>query len=249
MQTPETESQPGNATGRTTYEHAYVRRLFDIIAPRYDFLNHLLSLSLDVQWRKRAIDLLAPYKPRKILDVATGTADLAIEAARLRPAEIRGVDLSRKMLRLGSEKIARRGLQRLITLEEGSAEKLRYADGSYDAVTVAFGLRNFTSLDSGLAEIFRVLRPGGVVVILEFSRPRGVPFTHVYGFYCKRILPVVGGLLSGSRTGYDYLPSTVDQFPDGKELVGHLEAVGFSSPRYCPVTRGIATIYVADKPS
>lgn len=248
MQTPETESQPGNAAGRTTYEHAYVRRLFDVIAPRYDFLNHLLSLSFDVQWRKKAIDLLAPYKPRKILDVATGTADLAIEAARLQPAEVRGVDLSREMLNIGSEKIVRRGLQHIITLEEGSAEELHHADGSFDAVTVAFGIRNFSSLDTGLAQMYRVLRPGGVAVILEFSRPREAPFKHVYGFYFKRILPVVGGLLSRSRTGYEYLPRTVDQFPDGEELVSHLEAVGFANPRSCSVTRGIATIYIADKP-
>ena len=242
--------EPGESGGatRTTYDPSYIRTLFDTIAPRYDFLNHLLSLSLDVRWRRRAIDLLRQYKPRRVLDVATGTADLAIEASKLHPELIRGVDISREMIRLGREKIARRGLLAIITLEQGSAESLRFADQSFDTVTVAFGVRNFTDLARGLSEMHRVLRPGGVALILEFSRPRQSPFKEMYGFYFKKILPIVGGMVSRSREAYEYLPHTVGQFPDGEELLNVIAAAGFTQPRQYPLTFGIATIYLAEKP-
>lgn len=247
MRSLQRESQESAGASRTTFERSYVRTLFDTIASRYDFLNHLLSLSLDVRWRRKAIELLLKYKPTRVLDLGTGTADFAIEASRLRPEQICGVDISPEMMRIGREKIARRGLQSIITLEEGSAERLRFADRSFDAVTVAFGIRNFSDLERGLSEMYRVLCPGGVAVILEFSRPRRAPFKQIYSFYFNRILPILGGMLSRSREAYAYLPKTVEQFPDGEELLNHLAAVGFTQLRQYPVTFGIATIYLAEK--
>jgi len=241
-------SQKRASVDRTTYDQAYVRSLFDRIAPRYDFLNHFLSSGFDVLWRNRAIRTLRDHHPKQILDVATGTADLAIEAAKLRPEMIVGVDLSSEMIRLGEEKIARRGLQALIKLERASAEELPFPDGSFDAVTVAFGMRNFSNLEAGLAQMYRVLRSGGVVMILEFSRPRQVPLKQVYRLYFKRVLPVVGGLISRSREAYEYLPRTVAQFPDGDELLDVLTSIGFTRSRQQSLSCGIATIYTGQKP-
>jgi demethylmenaquinone methyltransferase/2-methoxy-6-polyprenyl-1,4-benzoquinol methylase len=240
-------SQKRAPVDRTTYDQAYVRSLFDNIAPRYDFLNHFLSSGFDVLWRKRAIRTLRDHHPRRILDVATGTGDLAIEAASLGPQSIVGVDISGEMIRLATEKIARRGLEQLITVERGSAEELRYPDASFDAVMVAFGIRNFTNLEAGLTQMHRVLRPGGISVILEFSRPRRAPLKQAYGFYFNRVLPVVGGLISRSREAYDYLPKTVGQFPDGEELLAVLGSIGFTQARQQPVSYGIATIYTGVK--
>jgi demethylmenaquinone methyltransferase/2-methoxy-6-polyprenyl-1,4-benzoquinol methylase len=233
---------------RTTYDQAYVRSLFDRIAPRYDFLNHFLSSGFDVLWRKRAIRTLRDHHPRQILDVATGTADLAIEATSLRPEKIVGVDISTEMIRLGEEKIARSRLQSLITLERGSAEELPFPDGSFDAVMVAFGIRNFTNLEAGLAQMYRVLRPGGISMMLEFSRPRRTPLKQVYGFYFRRVLPVIGGLVSLNREAYDYLPKTVAQFPDGEELLAVLASIGYTRTRQQPLSGGIVTIYTGLKP-
>jgi len=233
---------------RTTYDQAYVRSLFDRIAPRYDFLNHFLSSGFDVLWRKRAIRTLRDHHPRQILDVATGTADLAIEAASLKPEKIVGVDISTEMIRLGEEKIARSRLQALITLERGSAEELPFPDGSFDAVMVAFGIRNFTNLEAGLAQMYRVLRPGGISMMLEFSRPRRTPLKQVYGFYFRRVLPVIGGLVSLNREAYDYLPKTVAQFPDGEELLAVLASIGYTRTRQQPLSGGIVTVYTGLKP-
>jgi len=241
-------SQKRASADRTTYDQAYVRSLFDRIAPQYDFLNHLLSSGLDVLWRKRAIRTLRDYHPKRILDVATGTADLAIEAASLRPEKIVGVDISTEMIRRAEGKIARRGLQGLIELEPGSAEELRFSDGSFDAVMVGFGIRNFANLEKGLAQLHRVLRSAGVLMILEFSRPHRTPLKQAYGFYFHRILPLVGGLISRSREAYDYLPRTVAQFPDGEELLALLASIGYVRPRQQPLSGGIATIYTGLKP-
>ena len=240
-------SQKRAPVDRTTYDHAYVRSLFDNIAPRYDFLNHFLSSGFDVLWRKRAVQMLRDHHPRDILDVATGTADLAIEAAKLKPERIVGVDISDEMIRRANKKIARRGLEQLITIERGSAEELRYPDASFDAVMVAFGIRNFANLKAGLSQMYRVLRPGGVSVILEFSRPRGAPLRQAYGFYFNRVLPFVGGLISRSREAYDYLPKTVGEFPDGEELLAILASIGYTQPRQEAVSYGIATIYTGVK--
>jgi demethylmenaquinone methyltransferase / 2-methoxy-6-polyprenyl-1,4-benzoquinol methylase len=234
---------------RKTYEQSYVRSLFDRIAPHYDFLNHFLSLGFDIRWRKRAVQLLKEYEPKTILDVATGTADLALEAWKLSAEKIYGVDLSPVMLKLAQEKIDRRGLTKKIVVEEGFAERLRFPDGSFDAVMVAFGIRNFSDLGGGLREMCRVLRPGGAVMILEFSRPRMVPFRQLYSFYFREILPRIGGAISKSPEAYQYLPSTVQAFPDGKDLIKILMAEGFIGAYQYPLTLGIATIYVAEKPT
>jgi demethylmenaquinone methyltransferase/2-methoxy-6-polyprenyl-1,4-benzoquinol methylase len=221
--------------------------LFDRIAPHYDFLNHFLSLGFDIRWRKRAVRLLKEYEPRVILDVATGTADLALEAWKLPAEKIYGVDLSPAMLKLAQRKIDRRGLTKKIVVEEGFAEHLRFPDGSFDAVMVAFGIRNFSDLRGGLREMCRVLRPGGAVMILEFSKPRLSPFRQMYSFYFREILPRIGGAISKSPEAYQYLPSTVQAFPDGKDLIKILIAEGFVGAYQYPLTLGIATIYVAEK--
>ena len=231
--------------GRTVYEQQYVRQLFDRIAPRYDLLNHLLSSGIDILWRKRAIRLLRPYGPKRILDVATGTADLAIEAMLLHPDSIRGIDIAPQMLKIGREKILRKNLSHRITLEEGSAESLPFRDEAFDAVTVAFGVRNFSNLKQGLSEMRRVLKPAGVALILEFSNPRGAPLKQLYRFYFRHILPKIGGLISKSQEAYSYLPSTVAQFPDGEDFCVILRSVGFTTVEIFPLTAGIATIYLA----
>ena len=234
---------------RRTYEHSYVKSLFDRIAPYYDFLNHFLSAGIDIQWRRRAVKLLREFEPRTILDVATGTADLALEMCTPPVEKIYGVDLSPEMLKLAKGKIERRGLSGKIVVEEGSAEHLRFPDASFDAVMVAFGVRNFSDLQGGLREMFRVLHPGGAIMILEFSKPRYSPFRQIYSFYFTRILPRLGGLISRSPEAYQYLPSTVLSFPDGENMLKILTAVGFVGAFQQPLTLGIATIYIAEKPT
>ncbi len=230
------------APRRTTYSDDYVRSLFDRIAPRYDLLNHVLSSGIDILWRKRAISLLEPYMPTFILDVATGTGDMAIEAARLRPKRIVGVDLAPAMLSLAKRKTSKKGLGHLISYEEASVDRLPYKDASFDAVTVAFGVRNFPNLESGLAELARVVRPGGSAVILEFSRPRPGLTRTLYNVYSRRILPLVGGILS-NREAYEYLPKSIREFPDGEDFAAILGEAGFGDIRIQPLTLGIATLY------
>jgi demethylmenaquinone methyltransferase/2-methoxy-6-polyprenyl-1,4-benzoquinol methylase len=232
---------------RRKYDRAYVQSLFDGIAPRYDALNHLLSFGLDIVWRRKAIKLLRPHRPERILDCATGTGDLAIEAARLAPRRIVGIDVSEAMLKIAREKVEKRHLGDLIELRLGEAEHLEFGSDSFDAVTVAFGVRNYHDLHRGLAEMARVLRPGGVALILEFSRPRRFPVKQLYALYSKHILPIVGGLISKRRDAYEYLPSTVGEFPDGKDFLRLVQAAGFASAVERRLTFGIATIYLASK--
>jgi len=227
--------------------HAYVRSLFDGIAPRYDLLNHLLSAGIDRRWRRRAVEQLRDLRPRAILDVATGTGDLALEASRLQPEEIIGVDLSPRMLERARAKVARRGLARLITLQQGEAEALPFGDGRFDGVLVAFGVRNFERLDQGLREIHRVLRPGGKLVVLEFSHPHRFPFRQLYFFYFRRILPRLGRALSGHAEAYSYLPDTVMAFPEGEAFVRILSEAGFERPTLQTLSAGVASIYTGQK--
>ncbi|HTY38518.1 MAG TPA: bifunctional demethylmenaquinone methyltransferase/2-methoxy-6-polyprenyl-1,4-benzoquinol methylase UbiE [Bacteroidota bacterium] len=236
-------------TERQTYEQSYVRSLFNRIAPHYDFLNHFLSVGLDIRWRKKAVRLLWEYEPRTILDVATGTADLALEAWKPPVERIYGIDLSPGMLALAREKIRQRGLEHSILVEEGSAERLRFPSESFDAVMVAFGIRNFSDLEGGLREMFRVLRPGGAIMILEFSRPRATPFRQLYSFYFTRVLPRLGGVISKSPEAYQYLPSTVQSFPDGDVMSRILSSIGFIGGFRHSLTLGVATIYIAEKPN
>lgn len=227
----------------------YVRSLFDGVAAHYDFLNHLLSSGIDIWWRKRAIRLLRPQRPQTILDVATGTADVAIEAARTLRVKVTGVDLSQAMLDLGREKVRRKGLDQHVTLRRGAVESLPEPDGTYDAVTVAFGVRNFSDVHKGLSEMARVLKPGGTAVVLEFSKPKTFPFRQLYGVYFRSILPLVAGIVSNQRESYEYLPQSVLAFPDGPEFLAMMRAAGFADTRQIRLTFGIASIYLGTKPA
>jgi demethylmenaquinone methyltransferase/2-methoxy-6-polyprenyl-1,4-benzoquinol methylase len=222
----------------------HVEQMFDSIAPRYDLLNRVLSLGIDQRWRTQAIRLLEPDEPRRIVDVATGTADLAIKAERLlHPREVVGVDLSAEMLRFGREKLDRRGLTPRVTLQQADAETLPFAKGDFDAALVAFGVRNFEDLDAGLQEIARVLRPGGALVVLEFSHPRQTPIKQLYRFYSRHILPRIGGAISQNNGAYQYLPESVAAFPDGPDFLARMEAAGYRDLLWQPLTFGVASLY------
>jgi demethylmenaquinone methyltransferase/2-methoxy-6-polyprenyl-1,4-benzoquinol methylase len=224
-----------------------VARMFDSIAGRYDFLNHFLSAGIDIYWRRKAIDLLVSRKPAHILDIATGTGDLALEAVRLAPRKITGIDISEGMLRIGREKVKQKNLSHLIELHEGDSENIAYPDNHFDAVTVAFGVRNFENLALGLAEMHRVLKPGGQVVILEFSKPRAFPLKQGYNVYFKHILPLFGKLISKDKAAYTYLPESVQAFPDGKDFIRIFEQAGFKEPKWHSLTFGISSIYTGSK--
>ncbi len=230
---------------RTTYTQDYVRTLFDRIAFRYDLLNHLLSSGFDFYWRAKAVRMLAPMRPERILDVATGTGDLAIRAAGLRPKQIIGIDISGEMLNRARMKVEEKKLGHLITLQKGEAEHLAFPDASFDAVTAAFGVRNFSDCGRGLEEMRRVLRPGGIAMILEFSQPGFLPMRTLFSFYSRRILPVIGGFISKSREAYEYLPATVDEFPSGEAMLTMLRNAGFTRTESHPLTFGIVSIYLA----
>lgn len=225
-----------------------VSNMFDNIAPWYDFLNHFLSLGIDISWRKKTIASLLDLKPQIILDVATGTGDLAIEAAKqLSPNKIVGIDISNEMLEVGRGKLEKRSLSPIIDLQTGDSENIAFSDNTFDAVTVAFGVRNFENLEKGLTEMLRVLRPGGKIAILEFSMPTLFPFRNLYHFYFKNFLPVIGRITSKDPKAYSYLYESVQAFPDGKKFVSLLESIGYKSASFKPLTLGICTLYVATK--
>ncbi|MFN4079716.1 MAG: bifunctional demethylmenaquinone methyltransferase/2-methoxy-6-polyprenyl-1,4-benzoquinol methylase UbiE [Saprospiraceae bacterium] len=239
------EVKPYNASEE---KKAQVERMFDNIAPRYDLLNRALSLGVDVWWRRRALSYLKKLNPATVLDVATGTADVALMCARLlRPRRIVGVDIANAMLDIGRLKINKRGLSDIISLETGDSENLRFEDASFDAVTVAFGVRNFQDLERGLSEMHRVLRPGGRLVILEFSKPKLFPFKQLYNAYFKYVLPLIGRLTSRDMRAYAYLYESVQAFPEGKAMLQILSKTGFSKTQSERLTLGICSIYVADK--
>ncbi|EAY29592.1 bifunctional demethylmenaquinone methyltransferase/2-methoxy-6-polyprenyl-1,4-benzoquinol methylase UbiE [Microscilla marina] len=226
---------------------AQVAKMFDNISPKYDFLNHFLSLGIDIYWRKRAIKLLKPHKPSHILDVATGTGDFAIAALKAKPTKVTGVDISAGMLEVGKQKIKKKGLENVISLELGDSEKLAFEDNYFDAVIVSFGVRNFENLEKGLQDIYRVTKPGGKVVILEFSKPTSFPFKQIYSFYFKYILPLIGKIVSKDQAAYTYLPESVHAFPYGKEFVNILNNTGFNHTKCIPLTFGISSIYTGTK--
>lgn len=221
--------------------------MFNNISHRYDFLNHLLSLGIDKIWRKKAIGVLKPLHPKKMLDVATGTGDFAIQSLELNPDKIIGIDISDGMLEVGRKKINSKNLSDKIELVRGDSENIPYSQNKFDAVTVAFGVRNFENLTKGLSEIRRVLRPGGMVVILEFSKPSVFPFKQLYQFYFRFILPRIGSLISSDKAAYTYLPKSVEAFPDGEDFLRILQDVGFKNTQCSSLTFGISTIYIATK--
>ncbi len=224
-----------------------VARMFDSISGNYDFLNHFLSLGIDIRWRKKAVKLLTAGKPKLILDVATGTGDFAVETLKLNPDKVIGVDISEGMLEVGRKKMKERGYDAKIELLSGDSENLPFEENKFDAVVVAFGVRNFENLEKGIAEMYRVLKPGGRMVVLEFSKPRMFPFKQFYNFYFNFILPKIGKLISRDPAAYTYLPESVQAFPDGDHFVNILNRLGFKETVCKPLTLGISSLYTGIK--
>ena len=226
-----------------------VARMFDGIAHRYDFLNHFFSLGIDVLWRKSCIRILRNEQPEKLLDVATGTADFAIEAVRMGlDVHVTGVDISAGMLDVGREKIAARGWNDRIELIQGDSVALPFDDGSFDAFTVAFGVRNFEDLQGGLKDMLRVLKPGAMGLVLEFSKPKHFPIKQVFGLYFKHIMPTIGKWVSKDPAAYTYLPESVQAFPEGESFLDEMRKAGYVDVKAKSLTGGIATIYTGRKP-
>lgn len=223
-----------------------VERMFDRISPKYDLLNRMLSMGTDQGWRRKVIRLLGQEPVDQLLDMATGTADLAIMAAKV-AHRITGADISAGMLEHGRTKVAKAGLSGRITLVQADAAKLPFPDNTFDAVTVAFGVRNFEDLPQGIRGMVRVLRPGGRLFVLEFSRPRATPFRQIFRFYFHRVMPFIGRMVSKDEAAYTYLPESVDAFPQGKQFERILLDCGLREVRSRPFTFGVATLYVGRK--
>ena len=225
-----------------------VQEMFDTISPAYDGLNRVMTLRMDISWRKRVREKVAQIKAGTIRDVATGTGDLAIELSKIEGAHITGVDISQGMLSVGEKKIKELGLSERISMQLADSENLPFADGSFDAVTVSFGVRNFENLQKGLSELRRVLRPGGRLVILETSVPTRFPYKQGYRLYTRFVVPLMGKFLAKNQNAYAYLSESAAKFPFGEKLANILKGeIGFSSVNYYPQFLGVATIYVADK--
>lgn len=232
---------------KTIAQKDEVRNMFNSIAHRYDFLNHFLSFGIDFYWRRRVLKIVMNKKPKTILDIATGTADLAILMSKAKPTKITGVDLSASMLQKGKDKVFNKNLSHLINLELGDSENLEYEDNSFDMATVSFGVRNFENLEKGLLEIYRVLNKNGTLIILEFSKPQKFPIKQLYNFYSFKVLPIIGRLVSSDALAYTYLPESVAHFPAYDNFITVMNDCGFSSTSYAMLTGGIATIYVGSK--
>ena len=224
-----------------------VEIMFDAIAPKYDLLNRILSLGIDISWRKRVIQIIKKENSKFILDIATGTGDLGIALAKTDTTKIIGLDLSEQMLSFGREKIKNNHLDSKIEMIKGDSEHLEFPDNHFDAVTAAFGVRNFGNLNKGLAEMYRVTKKDGNLVILEFSKPSNKFFKTIYYFYFCYVLPFIGKLISKDSRAYTYLPESVEAFPSGNEFVKILEEIGFKTIKWIPLTFGISSIYWAKK--
>ena len=236
--------KPYNEGEKTTQ----VEQIFENIAPTYDTLNHRLSWNIDKGWRRKAILQLEPFRPQTMLDIATGTGDFAIMAARmLAPQKLIGADISEGMMDIGRQKVKKAGLESIISFEREDCTMLSYADDTFDAITAAFGIRNFSCLDKGLAEMCRVLRKGGHLSIVELTSPVSFPMKQLFHAYSHTVLPVYGRLISKDTSAYSYLTKTIEAFPQGEEMVGILQKAGFSEASFRRLTFGICTMYFATK--
>ena len=245
MDYPQEKVKPYGNEGKKAEQ---VERMFDHIAPSYDRLNHLMSLGIDLMWRRRAIRWLRPFRPGLVLDVATGTGDFAILACRMLPsASLTGIDLSEGMMQVGRRKVEQAGLAARIDFQREDCEALSFPDASFDAVTVAFGVRNFEHLDRGLAEMCRVLRPGGHLVILELSTPTRFPMKQLFALYSRVAMPVMGRTISHDDSAYTYLPESIRAFPQGEVMQESIRRAGFSQVSFRRLTFGLCTLYMATK--
>ena len=224
-----------------------VTSMFDNIAHRYDFMNHFLSLGIDRIWRRKAVHSLKAIEPKVILDIATGTGDFAIALLKLKPKKIIGMDISKGMLEVGKKKMQDRKIDHIIDMQHGDSENLPFEDGTFDAVTVAFGVRNFENLQQGLSEMLRVTRTGGKIVILEFSKPKKFPIKQSFAMYSKYVIPFFGKNIAKDEKAYAYLPESVSVFPEGKEFTDILSELGYTSVKAQTVSGGIATLYSGTK--
>ena len=226
---------------------AQVTKMFDTISGSYDGLNRVISFGIDIKWRNRVVDIIKASRPKTILDIATGTGDLAINLVKTGAESIVGLDISPGMLEVGKKKIEQKNLNETIEMVVGDSENLPFSDNSFDAITVAFGVRNFENLEKGLAEIYRVLATGGTFAVLETSVPTKSPYKQGYGFYTKNVLPVIGKLFSKDRSAYAYLSESASVFPHGEAFNNILRKIGFIEVENKPQTFGVASIYIAKK--
>ena len=240
-------ADPKPPIGMVEGKKSEVRRMFDAIAPRYDLLNRVLSGGIDQKWRRKLIRNLAQMRPERVLDVATGTGDLAIMAAEAGIPSVVGVDIAEEMLAVGQQKVKDRGLTDMVTLRKGDAEKLPFSDKQFDAGMVAFGVRNFEDLKEGLFQFHRVLKPGGRLFVLEFSQPRIPVVKQVYGVYGRTLLPMLGKMISGNSAAYTYLPESIRAFPEGEAFLAYMREAGFVDLEEQRLTFGIATLYAGSR--
>ena len=237
--------KPYNTSGKTKKQE--VTSMFNAIAPTYDFLNHFMSAGIDFWWRKQAVKQIARYPHQSILDVATGTGDLAIAATKLKPKNIVGLDIAADMVAIGEKKIAKRHLEETISFRVGDSEAMPFRDAEFDVTTVGFGVRNFGDLQKGLSEMFRVTKKGGGIVVLEFSKADVFPIKQLFALYSRFVIPTVGRMISKDKKAYSYLPESVAVFPQGDEFTGVLKAVGYTHTGYRRLMGGIASIYYGQK--
>lgn len=237
-----------NPYGKDGEKGKLVEQMFNNIAPTYDILNHRLSWDIDKSWRKKAISQLLPFNPQSILDIATGTGDFAILSAEmLSPKQMIGVDISDGMMTIGRQKVKAKGLQDIVFFKKEDCTNLSFEDDSFDAVTAAFGIRNFQDLDRGLSEMCRVLKQGGHLIIVELTTPICFPMKQLFNIYSHTILPIYGRMISKDTNAYHYLINTIEAFPQGERMVEILRNIGFKEPKFTRLTSGICTMYFATK--